>query len=209
MKFAGRLAKQIADSKITQRILGGDGKELLAQNIPGAITGGLFTLAGGGSIPEAMGTAVLDMGLSFGGARLAGKLGAPGVRQTVLRENVKDGVKTIERVKEYKPSGMQQVAMGAGTVAAPFLMSSFAPATEIASQDPRLLQQLIAEPNVMDQTASLQQQLMQREIVNKLQAQSLSPGTMFQMQGIESTLGRGMSVDPRLDPYGLSRGMQG
>jgi hypothetical protein len=209
VKFAGRLAKQIADSKITQRILGGDGKELLAQNIPGAITGGLFTLAGGGSIPEAMGTAVLDMGLSFGGARLAGKLGAPGVRQTVLRENVKDGVKTIERVKEYKPSGMQQVAMGAGTVAAPFLMSSFAPATEIASQDPRLLQQLIAEPNVMDQTASLQQQLMQREIVNKLQAQSLSPGTMFQMQGIESTLGRGMSVDPRLDPYGLSRGMQG
>ena len=209
MKFAGRLAKQIADSKITQRILGGDGKELLAQNIPGAITGGLFTLAGGGSIPEAMGTAVLDMGLSFGGARLAGKLGAPGVRQTVLRENVKDGVKTIERVKEYKPSGMQQVAMGAGTVAAPFLMSSFAPATEIASQDPRLLQQLIAEPTVMDQTASLQQQLMQREIVNKLQAQSLSPGTMFQMQGIESTLGRGMSVDPRLDPYGLSREMQG
>jgi hypothetical protein len=209
VKFAGRLAKQIADSKITQRILGGDGKELLAQNIPGAITGGLFTLAGGGSIPEAMGTAVLDMGLSFGGARLAGKLGAPGVRQTVLRENVKDGVKTIERVKEYKPSGMQQVAMGAGTVAAPFLMSSFAPATEIASQDPRLLQQLIAEPTVMDQTASLQQQLMQREIVNKLQAQSLSPGTMFQMQGIESTLGRGMSVDPRLDPYGLSRGMQG
>jgi hypothetical protein len=205
VKFAGRLAKQIADSKITQRILGGDGKELLAQNIPGAITGGLFTLAGGGSIPEAMGTAVLDMGLSFGGARLAGKLGAPGVRQTVLRENVKDGVKTIERVKEYKPSGMQQVAMGAGTVAAPFLMSSFAPATEIASQDPRLLQQLIAEPNVMDQTASLQQQLMQREIVNKLQAQSLSPGTMFQMQGIESTLGRGMQVPVSLDPYGLNR----
>jgi hypothetical protein len=205
VKFAGRLAKQIADSKITQRILGGDGKELLAQNIPGAITGGLFTLAGGGSIPEAMGTAVLDMGLSFGGARLAGKLGAPGVRQTVLRENVKDGVKTIERVKEYKPSGMQQVAMGAGTVAAPFLMSSFAPATEIASQDPRLLQQLIAEPTVMDQTASLQQQLMQREIVNKLQAQSLSPGTMFQMQGIESTLGRGMQVPVSLDPYGLNR----
>jgi hypothetical protein len=205
VKFAGRLAKQIADSKITQRILGGDGKELLAQNIPGAITGGLFTLAGGGSIPEAMGTAVLDMGLSFGGARLAGKLGAPGVRQTVLRENVKDGVKTIDRVKEFKPSGMQQVAMGAGTVAVPFLMASFAPATEIASQDPRLLQQLIAEPTVMDQTASLQQQLMQREIVNKLQAQSLSPGTMFQMQGIESTLGRGMQVPVSLDPYGLNR----
>ena len=205
MRLAGRLAKQIADSKITQRILGSEGKELLAQNIPGAITGGLFTLAAGGSIPEAMGTAALDMGLSFGGARLAGKLGAPGVRQTVLRENVKDGVKTIDRIKEFKPSGMQQVAMGAGTVAAPFLMASFAPATQLAAEDPRLLQQLIAEPTVMDQTASLQQQLMQREMVNKLQAQSLSPGTMFQMQGIESSLGRGMQVPVSLDPYGLNR----
>jgi hypothetical protein len=205
VRLAGRLAKQIADSKITKRILGSEGKELLAQNIPGAITGGLFTLAAGGSIPEAMGTAVLDMGLSFGGARLAGKLGAPGVRQTVLRENVKDGVKTIDRVKEFKPSGMQQVAMGAGTVAAPFLMASFAPATQLAAEDPRLLQQLIAEPTVMDQTASLQQQLMQRQMVNQLQAQSLSPGTMFQMQGIESSLGRGMQVPASLDPYGLNR----
>jgi hypothetical protein len=205
VRLAGRLAKQIADSKITQRILGSEGKELLAQNIPGAITGGLFTLAAGGSIPEAMGTAALDMGLSFGGARLAGKLGAPGVRQTVLRENVKDGVKTIDRIKEFKPSGMQQVAMGAGTVAAPFLMASFAPATQLAAEDPRLLQQLIAEPTVMDQTASLQQQLMQRQMVNNLQTQSLSPGTMFQMQGIESSLGRGMQVPVSLDPYGLNR----
>jgi len=209
VQLAGRLAKQIASSKIGQKILGTEGKEILAQNIPGAITGGLFTLAAGGSIPEAVGTAALDMGLSLGGARLVGKMGAPGTRQTVLRENVKDGVKTIDRVKEFKPSGMQQVAMGAGTVAAPVLMASFAPATQLAMQDPALLQQLTAEPVVMDQTVSLQQQLMQREMVNKLQAQSLSPGTMFQMQGIESTLGRDMQVDPRLDPYGLSRGLQG
>jgi hypothetical protein len=209
VQLAGRLAKQIASSKIGQKILGNEGKEILAQNIPGAITGGLFTLAAGGSIPEAVGTAALDMGLSLGGARLAGKMGAPGTRQTVLRENVKDGVKTIDRVKEFKPSGMQQVAMGAGTVAAPVLMASFAPATQLAMQDPALLQQLTAEPTVMDQTASLQQQLMQREMVNKLQAQSLSPGTMFQMQGIESTLGRGLVADPRLDPYNLSRGVQG
>jgi hypothetical protein len=72
-----------------------------------------------------------------------------------------------------------------------------------------LLQQLTAEPQVMDQTAALQQQIMQRDMINSLQTQSLSPGTMFQMQGIESTLGRNMSVDPRLDPYGIARGMQG
>ena len=205
MRLAGRLAKQIADSKITKRILGSEGKEILAQNIPGAITGGLFTLAAGGSIPEAVGTAALDMGLSLGGARLAGKMGAPGVRQTVLRENVKNGVKTIDRVKEFKPSGMQQLAMGAGTVAAPVIMASFAPATQLAMQDPALLQQLTAEPTVMDQTASLQQQLMQRQTVNDLQAQSLSPGTMFQLQGIESSLVRGMQVPGSLDPYGLNR----
>ena len=209
MQLAGRLAQQIASSKIGQKILGSEGKEILAQNIPGAITGGLFTLAAGGSIPEAVGTAALDMGLSLGGARLAGKMGAPGVRQTVLRENVKNGVKTIDRVKEFKPSGMQQLAMGAGTVAAPVLMASFAPATQLAMQDPALLQQLTAEPAVMDQTASLQQQLMQRQMINDLQTQSLSPGTMFQLQGIESSLGRGIVADPRLDPYGLSRGMQG
>lgn len=205
MQLAGRLAKQIASSKIGQKILGTEGKEILAQNIPGAITGGLFTLAAGGSIPEAVGTAALDMGLSLGGARLAGKLGAPGTRQTALRESVKNGVKTINRVEEFKPSAMQNIAMGAGTVAAPVLMASFAPATQLAAEDPRLLQQLIAEPTVMDQTASLQQQLMQREMVNKLQAQSLSPGTMFQMQGIESSLGRGMQVPVSLDPYGLNR----
>ena len=205
MQLAGRLAQQIASSKIGQKILGSEGKEILAQNIPGAITGGLFTLAAGGSIPEAVGTAALDMGLSLGGARLAGKMGAPGVRQTVLRENVKDGVKTIDRVKEFKPSGMQQLAMGAGTVAAPVLMASFAPATQLAMQDPTLLQQLTAEPTVMDQTASLQQQLMQRQTVNDLQAQSLSPGTMFQLQGIESSLVRGMQVPGSLDPYGLNR----
>ena len=205
MQLAGRLAKQIASSKIGQKILGTEGKEILAQNIPGAITGGLFTLAAGGSIPEAVGTAALDMGLSLGGARLAGKMGSPGVRQTVLRENVKDGVKTIDRVKEFKPSGMQQLAMGAGTVAAPVLMASFAPATQLAMQDPALLQQLTAEPTVMDQTASLQQQLMQRQMVNDLQTQSLSPGTMFQLQGIESSLGRGMQVPGSLDPYGLNR----
>lgn len=208
MRFAGKLAKQIADSKITQKILGNEGKEILVQNIPGAITGGLFTLATGGSPMEAVGTAALDMGLSLGGARLAGRLGAPGTRQTALRESVKNGVKTIDRVPEFKPSVMQNIAMGAGTVAAPVLMASFAPATQLAMQDPALLQQLTAEPVVMDQTASLQQQLMQRQMVNDLQAQSLSPGTMFQLQGIESSLGRSIVADPRLDPYGLSRGMQ-
>jgi hypothetical protein len=64
----------------------------------------------------------------------------------------------------------------------------------------------MSEPVVMDQTLTAEQQLLQRDLINQLQAQSLSPGTMFQMQGIESTLGRGMSVAPQIDPYGIMRG---
>lgn len=205
MRLAGRLAERIAASQVGKKILGGEGKDLLVQNIPGAITSGLFTLAGTGSVPAALSTAALDMGLSYGGARLAGKY-APGAEQTILRKN-KTG--SVETIKNYEMSMPQKIASGAGNVASVMIAPSFFPATQIATEDPRLLQQLIAEPQVMDQTASLQQQIMQRDMINNLQTQSLSPGTMFQMQGIESTLGRGMPVDPRLDPYGISRGMQG
>ena len=204
MQLAGRLGQRIAASQLGKKILGGEGKDLLVQNIPGAITGGLFTLAGTGSIPAALVSAGLDMGLSYGGARLAGKLGAPGAQQTILRKN-KAG--KTEPIENYEMSGPQKIASGVGNVAAVMLAPSFLPATQLAAENPRLLQQLIEEPQVMDQTAALQQQIMQRDMINNFQGQSLSPGTMFQMQGIESTLGREMSVDPRLDPYGLSRGM--
>jgi hypothetical protein len=205
VKLAGRLAQQLASSRLGKAVLGGEGKDILIQNIPGAVTGGLFTLAGTGSIPAALATAGLDMGLSYGGARLAGKLGAPGANQTILRKN-KAGI--IEEKPGYEMSMAQNLASGAGTVASVMIAPTFLPATQLAAEDPRLLQQLIAEPQVMDQTAALQQQIMQRDMINNLQTQSLSPGTMFQMQGVESTLERDMQVDPRLDPYGLSRGMQ-
>jgi hypothetical protein len=61
----------------------------------------------------------------------------------------------------------------------------------------------------MDQTATTEQQLLQRDLINRLQGEALSPGTMFQLQGVESSLTRGMSVDPRIDPYGISRGQIG
>ena len=205
MRLAGRLAERIAASQVGKKILGDEGKNLLAQNIPGAITSGLFTLAGTGSVPAALTTAALDMGLSFGGARIAGKY-SPGAQQTILRKKQGGG---IEKIENYDMSMPQKIASGVGNVASVMIAPSFFPATQVATEDPALLQQLTAEPLVMDQTASLQQQLMQRQMVNDLQAQSLSPGTMFQMQGIESTLGRNMPVDPRLDPYGIARGMQG
>jgi hypothetical protein len=50
VKFAGRLAQQLASSRLGKAVLGGEGKDILVQNIPNAVTGGLFTLAGTGSI---------------------------------------------------------------------------------------------------------------------------------------------------------------
>lgn len=202
MQLAGRLGQRIAASQLGKKILGGEGKDLLVQNIPGAITGGLFTLAGTGSIPAALVSAGLDMGLSYGGARLAGKLGAPGAQQTILRKNKTGKTETIEN---YEMSGPQKIASGVGNVAAVMLAPSFLPATQLAAEDPRLLQQLTTEPTVMDQTASLEQQLMQRAMLNRGATQSLSPGTQFQLNGLESTLTRGMQVPNELDPYGLNR----
>jgi hypothetical protein len=75
--------------------------------------------------------------------------------------------------------------------------------SHIANMSQQQLQQMLAEPVVMDQTLTAEQQLLQRDLINNLQGEALSPGTMFQMQGIESTLGR---VDPSLDPYGIMRG---
>ena len=202
MQLAGRLGQRIAASQLGKKILGGEGKDLLVQNIPGAITGGLFTLAGTGSIPAALVSAGLDMGLSYGGARLAGKLGAPGAQQTILRKN-KAG--KTEPIENYEMSGPQKIASGVGNVAAVMLAPSFLPATQLAAENPRLLQQLTTEPTVMDQTASLEQQLMQRAMLNRGATQSLSPGTQFQLNGLESTLTRGMQVPNELDPYGLNR----
>ena len=201
MQLAGRLGQRIAASQLGKKILGGEGKDLLVQNIPGAITGGLFTLAGTGSIPAALTTAALDMGLSYGGARLAGKF-APGAEQTILRKNKAGETETI---KSYEMSMPQKISSGVGNVAAVMLAPSFLPATQLAAEDPRLLQQLTTEPTVMDQTASLEQQLMQRAMLNRGATQSLSPGTQFQLNGLESTLTRGMQVPNELDPYGLNR----
>ena len=136
MKLAGRLAQQLASSRLGKAVLGGEGKDILIQNIPGAVTGGLFTLAGTGSIPAALATAGLDMGLSYGGARLAGKLGAPGVKQTILREEVKDGVKSIQMIPEYRQSMAQNLASGACTVASVMIAPTFLPATQLAAEDP-------------------------------------------------------------------------
>ena len=141
----------------------------------------------------------LDIGLSAAGARLAGKL----TPEMLSNLTGKRAANFLAGAKPGDMSVLQNVAMGAGSIGAAIATAPMLAADQIAGLNQQQLQQLIAEPVAMDQTATAEQQLMQRDLINNLQAQSLSPGTMFQMQGVESTLGR---VDPSLDPYGIMRG---
>jgi hypothetical protein len=59
----------------------------------------------------------------------------------------------------------------------------------------------------MDQTVALQQQAMQRQLINGNLTQALSPGTQFQLQGLEQTLNSQTLNQNLSDPYGYSRGM--
>jgi hypothetical protein len=174
-------------------------REAVKASVPGTvITTGLTALSGG-SLGTSLLTGGLDIGLSTAGARLAGKV----TPEMLSKLTGKRAANFLAGSRPGEMSMLQNVAMGAGSVGAAVATVPMLAADSIAGLNQQQLQQLMAEPVVMDQTATAEQQLIQRDLINNLQAQSLSPGTMFQMQGIESTLGR---VDPSLDPYGIMRG---
>jgi hypothetical protein len=165
------------------------------------LTSGFTALAGVGLGPSLL-TGGLDIGLSAAGSRLAGKV-TPAMLSRVTGKRMAN---VIAGAEPGKMSTLQHVAMGTGSVGAALATAPMIAGQQIANLSQQDLQQLMAEPVVMDQTLTSEQQLLQRDLINRLQTQSLSPGTMFQMQGIESTLGRGMSVAPQIDPYGIMRG---
>jgi hypothetical protein len=199
MKLAGQALQRILGSRMGQAMMAPATKEAVRSSIPGAvITTGLTGLSGGG-LGTSLLTGGLDIGLSTAGARLAGRV-TPEMLSKIT------GKRTGNFLAGAKPGEMsvlQNLAMGTGSIGAAMTTAPMLAGDQIASMSQQQLQQLMAEPVVMDQTATAEQQLIQRDLVNNLQAQSLSPGTMFQMQGVESTLGR---VDPSLDPYGIMRG---
>jgi hypothetical protein len=199
MKLAGQALQRILGSRMGQAMMAPATKEAVRSSIPGAvITTGLTGLSGGG-LGTSLLTGGLDIGLSTAGARLAGRV-TPEMLSKIT------GKRTGNFLAGAKPGEMsvlQNLAMGTGSIGAAMATAPMLAGDQIASMSQQQLQQLMAEPVVMDQTATAEQQLIQRDLVNNLQAQSLSPGTMFQMQGVESTLGR---VDSSLDPYGIMRG---
>lgn len=203
MKLAGRLVERLNASQGVQRAMDRGGKELLMSSVPGAIlTGGLSAVATGNPL---IGLAVggVDLAASAGiGRALGSKTVAQGLERAGLGKvapHLAGRYQTVipkggKAIQEYAPSSAQQVLMGAanlGTalVAAPVIESALAGNT-ISQLSQQELQQLIAEPVAMDQTATEEQQVLQRQLLNDLEQQALSPGTMFQMQGVESTLTR-------------------
>lgn len=199
MNFAGQALKRILGSRMGQAMMAPATREAARASVPGAvITTGLTGLAGGG-LGTSLLTGGLDIGLSTAGARLAGRV-TPDALSKITGKRVAN---FIAGSKPGEMSVLQNLAMGTGSIGATLATAPMLAGAQVANLSEQELQQLIAEPIVMDQTATAEQQLLQRDLINKLQVQSLSPGTMFQMQGIESTLGR---VDPSLDPYGIMRG---
>jgi hypothetical protein len=199
MKLAGQALQRILGSRMGQVMMAPATKEVVKASVPGAVLGGGFTLMAGGGVPAALATGGLDIGLSTLAGRLAGKV----TPEALSKVTGKGAANFIAGAKPGELSMLQHMAMGGGSVAAAVATHPLYAGAQIANLSEQQLQQLTAEPIAMDQTATAEQQMMQRDLVNNLQTQSLSPGTMFQMQGIESTLGR---VDPSLDPYGIMRG---
>lgn len=199
MKLAGQALQRILGSRMGQAMMAPATKEAVKASVPGAVlTTGLTAMAGGGLVPS-LATGALDIGLSTAGVRLAGKV-TPEMLSKVMP---KRAANFLAGAKPDQMSVLQQVGQGVGSVGAAVATYPMYAGSQIANLSEQELQQLMAEPLAMDQTATAEQQLIQRDLINNLQTQALSPGTMFQMQGIESTLGR---TDPSLDPYGIMRG---
>jgi hypothetical protein len=199
MKLAGQALQRILGSHMGQAMMAPATKEVVKASVPGAVLGGGFTLMAGGGVPAALATGGLDIGLSTLAGRLAGKV----TPEALSKVTGQRAANFIAGAKPGELSMLQHMAMGGGSVAAAVATHPLYAGAQIANLSEQQLQQLTAEPIAMDQTATAEQQMIQRDLINHLQTQSLSPGTMFQMQGIESTLGR---VDPSLDPYGIMRG---
>lgn len=197
-QLAGKLLSKLSGNPQVQRALAGGGKDLLGHAAPGAVMTGLFTTLSTGNPVAGLAVGTADLLGSAAIAKGIGKLSPKlaGRYQTVIP---KDG----KPYQQYTPSLAQNIGMGVGSVGAALAVEPLFAGGQIANLNQQQLQQLIAEPVVMDQTATSEQQLIQRQLLNKLQAQSLSPGTMFQMQGVESTL---MRPTMGLDQYNISSG---
>lgn len=170
---------------------------IFKEAIPSAAMTAGFNLLGGAGLPASLAAGAIDLGANVGLTRLAGKL-APGSLGTIT---YKDATGRLVTKQQFMPSAPQAVAQAVSPI-----ISSLAIMPLTAGQQQVQQQQL----SNIDQTSSIYQQSLQRDYLNNLRVESLSPGTNFQMQGLESTYNPytaiPLQVPQSLDPYGLSRG---
>lgn len=199
IQLAGKFLSRVASAPQVQRFLAGGGKELIGSSVPGAVlTGGLSALSTGNPLAGLV-VGAADLASSSALARGLGsktlgktleKIGVPNAATALAGRYetiVPQGGKAITR---YAPSTAQHIAMGVGSIGSTLMLEP-------------LFHSDVAQPYATSQVATADQQLVQRDLINRLHVQQqLSPGTLYQMQGLPDYL----QVDPSLDPYRLSGG---
>jgi hypothetical protein len=123
--------------------------------------------------------------------KLAGKL-APGRMGTLTQQQ---GDKTVT-TPQFLPSAAQHVVQGISPIASSIAVM---PMIQKAMQQEQLQE--------MEQAGSIKQQELQRLLIDGVQAQNLSPNTLFQMQGLEQTMDPTALMQNLGDPYGYGRGV--
>jgi hypothetical protein len=172
--------------------VGDETQAILRGAVPSAIMTTGFNMLGGVDPMTSVLAGAADLGINVGGMKLAGRY-SPG---TLGQLEYKDKAGKISTRNEYIPSPAQNVVQGLAPVAASMAIMPLIQGQMQAQQQQE-----------MDQTVSLQQQAMQRQLINGDLTQSLSPGTQFQLQGMEQTLNPATLNQNIMDPYGYGRGV--
>ena len=160
-------------------------KTMLKDSIPSAVLTTGFNLIGGANPLTALAAGAIDLGINYGGMQLAGKY-SPGNLGKLSYTDPKGNV--VEH-NQFIPSRMQRGIQMVSPIASSLAIMP-------------LLQAQQEQPTQMDQTVETNQQLLQRQYVNNMGPQMVSPGTNFQLAGLESTMSS--YVDP-LDVMAASR----
>ena len=190
IKIAGRLLDDLAKTKLGGRFLSKGGREIIKSSAPGAaITTALSTLTTGNPLAGAA-IGATDLLLSTGAARAMAR--NPKLAGKFLTQ-IDDAGNKVRRA--YEPSMAQNIAMLAGSVAAPAVLEPVLSQPRYNESD--VVAALQAE--AQNQELTQEQQMAQMALINRLQQMQTSPGTLFQTQGLPQ-------ASAGLDPYGLSRG---
>jgi predicted aconitase with swiveling domain len=191
-KAAQAIESRLGSLGMTSKLpVSAETQAIVRNAVPSAIMTTGFNMLGGVDPVTSVIAGATDLGINVGGMKLAGRY-APG---TVGKLSYTDAQGKPATRNEYIPSGPQTIVQGLAPVAASIAVT------------PLIQNQMQQQQEEMDQTVSLQQQAMQRQLINGNLNQALSPGTQFQMQGLEQTLNSNTLNPNMMDPYGYGRGL--